>query len=61
MSRLYIGRLAPDVVRDDIAHLFRGLGRINDIRVMNGFGFVEFEDPRDAEFAIRVRVVSYES
>lgn len=52
-SRLYLGRLPHDVLREDITDLFRGLGRIVDVRILNGFGFVEFDDPRDAELAVR--------
>ncbi|WFD41521.1 hypothetical protein MPSI1_000151 [Malassezia psittaci] len=52
-SRLYLGRLPQGVLREDISDLFRGLGRIVDIRILNGFGFVEFDDPRDAELAVR--------
>lgn len=52
-ARLYIGRLPQGCLREDISDLFRGLGRIVDVRVLNGFGFVEFDDPRDAELAVR--------
>ncbi|VDO55647.1 unnamed protein product, partial [Brugia timori] len=36
----------------DIEHFFRGYGRIRDIVLKNGFGFVEFDDPRDADDAV---------
>ncbi|WFD03691.1 hypothetical protein MOBT1_002385 [Malassezia obtusa] len=52
-ARLYLGRLPQGVLREDITDLFRGLGRIVDVRILNGFGFVEFDDPRDAELAVR--------
>lgn len=52
-TRLYVGRLAPAVTRDDIADLFKNVGPIVDVRVLNGFGFVEFDDPRDADYAVR--------
>lgn len=52
-TRLYVGRLAPDTTRDDVADLFNRVGPIVDVRVLNGFGFVEFEDVRDAEYAVR--------
>ncbi|WFC97080.1 hypothetical protein MBRA1_003745 [Malassezia brasiliensis] len=52
-ARLYLGRLPQGVLREDITDLFRGLGRIIDVRILNGFGFVEFDDPRDAELAVR--------
>ena len=52
-TRLYVGRLAPDTTRDDVADLFNRVGPIVDVRVLNGFGFIEFEDVRDAEYAVR--------
>ncbi|WFD20779.1 hypothetical protein MCAP1_003033 [Malassezia caprae] len=52
-TRLYVGRLAPSTTRDDISDLFKNVGRLVDVRVLNGFGFVEFEDPRDADYAVR--------
>lgn len=50
--RLYLGRLPIDARSDDVARLFDGCGRIVDVRVMTGFGFVEFESTRDAEDAL---------
>ncbi|KAH9928161.1 uncharacterized protein B0H18DRAFT_1001532 [Fomitopsis serialis] len=50
--RLYLGRLPPDARADDVQKIFDGYGRIVDCRVMTGFGFVEFENPRDAEDAV---------
>jgi len=35
-----------------VAKLFDGYGRIIDCRVMTGFGFVEFENSKDAEDAV---------
>ncbi|KAH7923560.1 RNA-binding domain-containing protein [Leucogyrophana mollusca] len=50
--RLYLGRLPPDARSDDVAKFFDGYGRIVDCRVMTGFGFVEFENSKDAEDAV---------
>ncbi|KAK7038107.1 hypothetical protein R3P38DRAFT_2904476 [Favolaschia claudopus] len=50
--RLYLGRLASDVRSEDVSKLFEGYGSIIDCRVMTGFGFVEFENAKDAEDAV---------
>uniref|UniRef100_A0A915BBJ1 RRM domain-containing protein n=1 Tax=Parascaris univalens TaxID=6257 RepID=A0A915BBJ1_PARUN len=51
-ARVYIGRLSYRASERDIEHFFRGYGRIRDIVLKNGFGFVEFDDPRDADDAV---------
>jgi len=39
-TRVYIGRL-PDVARDaDVVKFFKGYGRIREILLKNGYGFV---------------------
>ncbi|CAG8480273.1 12288_t:CDS:10 [Ambispora gerdemannii] len=48
-TRVYIGRLARDARERDVEKLFRGYGSIREIKLMNGFGFVEFRDHRDAD------------
>ena len=40
MSRIYIGRLSYNAREKDVERFFRGFGRINDINLKNGFGFV---------------------
>ncbi|XP_049886038.1 serine-arginine protein 55 isoform X4 [Pectinophora gossypiella] len=51
-SRVYVGGL-PFGVRDrDLEKFFKGFGRIRDILIKNGYGFVEFEDHRDADDAV---------
>ncbi|CAK5265183.1 unnamed protein product [Mycena citricolor] len=50
--RLYLGRLAPDTRPEDVKTFFDGMGAIVDCRVMTGFGFVEFENAKDADDAV---------
>lgn len=51
---LFIGRLPPDCHPRELDDLFRKYGRITRCDVKRGgYGFVEYEDPRDAEDAIR--------
>ncbi|XP_060065026.1 serine/arginine-rich splicing factor 1A-like [Ylistrum balloti] len=58
-SRIYVGNLPPDVRQRDIEDLFEKYGNIRYIELKNRrgppFSFVEFEDPRDAEDAVRKR------
>ncbi|CAJ0581519.1 unnamed protein product, partial [Mesorhabditis spiculigera] len=51
-ARVYVGHLSSRATERDIEHFFRGYGRIRDIVLKNGFGFVEFSDSRDADDAI---------
>ena len=39
-SRVYIGRLPSRATERDVEHFFRGFGRIRDVVLKNGFGFV---------------------
>lgn len=50
--RVYIGRLPRDASRRDLEDLFKEYGRILDVTVKSGFGFVEFQDKIDAEDAV---------
>ncbi|PWN23962.1 hypothetical protein BCV69DRAFT_296268 [Microstroma glucosiphilum] len=51
-SRVYLGRLPPDVQRTDVEDLFKGFP-VADIKLMGAFGFCEFEDARDAEDVVK--------
>jgi len=50
--RVYIGNLPKDCRERDIERAFKTFGRIRDILVKTGYGFVEFEDHRDADDAV---------
>lgn len=52
-TRVYVGRLSRDASDRDVEDVFRDYGRIREITLKNGFGFVEFNSPRDAESAVR--------
>ncbi|KAG0314621.1 hypothetical protein BG000_005477, partial [Podila horticola] len=52
-TRVYVGRLSRDASDRDVEDVFRDYGRIREITLKNGFGFVEFNNPRDAESAVR--------
>ncbi|XP_023237922.1 serine-arginine protein 55-like [Centruroides vittatus] len=51
-TRVYIGRLSYDIRERDLEKFFKGYGRIREILIKNGFGFVEFDDYRDADDAV---------
>uniref|UniRef100_A0A0K8U0D6 Serine-arginine protein 55 n=1 Tax=Bactrocera latifrons TaxID=174628 RepID=A0A0K8U0D6_BACLA len=51
-SRVYVGGLPYGVRERDLERFFKGYGRTRDILLKNGYGFVEFEDYRDADDAV---------
>ncbi|XP_028850533.1 serine and arginine rich splicing factor 6a [Denticeps clupeoides] len=52
MPRVYIGRLSYHVREKDIQRFFSGYGKLLEIDLKNGYGFVEFDDNRDADDAV---------
>ncbi|XP_049824290.1 serine/arginine-rich splicing factor 5 isoform X3 [Aethina tumida] len=51
-NRLYLGKLPYDTTKRDLESFFKGYGRIEEILLKNGYGFIEFESSRDAEDAV---------
>ena len=45
-QRVFVGNLAPDVRPRDLEDFFKGYGRLGDISLKNGYGFVDFDDVR---------------
>ena len=50
---VFVGNIGRRVRSDDIRDPFKKFGRILDVDLKNGFGFVEFEDQRDAADAVK--------
>ena len=50
--RLYVGNLSRDARTSDVEYIFGKYGRIVDMDLKSDFGFIEFDDPRDADDAI---------
>jgi len=51
-TRVYIGHLSYHAKEKDVERFFRSYGKIRDIMLKNGYGFVEFDDYRDADDAV---------
>lgn len=55
-TKIYVGDLPKDASEKEIDRHFSYYGRLRNVWVARnppGFAFVEFEDPRDAEDAVR--------
>lgn len=62
-TRLYIGNLPMDMKEKDLEDIFYKFGKITDMQLKMperppAFGFVTFEDSRDADEAVRARSVN---
>ncbi|KAF9100504.1 serine arginine-rich splicing factor, partial [Mortierella sp. AM989] len=51
-TRVYLGHLSRDASDRDVETLFKNYGRIREVTLKNGFGFVEFQELKDAEDAV---------
>ncbi|KAF4595904.1 pre-mRNA splicing factor [Ophiocordyceps camponoti-floridani] len=49
-TRLYLGNLPRSATKADVEAHFatHGTGEITEVKLMNGFGFIEYKDPMDA-------------
>lgn len=55
-TKVYVGGLTRDASREEIERAFEYYGKLKNVFVARnppGFAFVEFEDNRDAEDAVR--------
>lgn len=52
-TRLYIGGVTHSTRTADLEELFSRYGPLREVVIKEGFGFIEFTDPRDAEAAER--------
>uniref|UniRef100_A0A8C7WGL8 Serine and arginine rich splicing factor 6 n=2 Tax=Salmoninae TaxID=504568 RepID=A0A8C7WGL8_ONCMY len=52
MPRIYVGKLNYNAREKDLQRFFNGYGKLMEIDLKNGYGFVEFEDNRDADDAV---------
>ncbi|KAM6520598.1 hypothetical protein FSOLCH5_005386 [Fusarium solani] len=50
-TRLYLGNLPRNATKSDVEAHFatHGTGEITEVKLMNGFGFIEYKDPMDAQ------------
>lgn len=51
-TRVYVGRVPNDAREKDLERFFKGYGRLTEVLMKNGYSFVEFDDPRDADDAV---------
>uniref|UniRef100_A0A914UVC0 RRM domain-containing protein n=1 Tax=Plectus sambesii TaxID=2011161 RepID=A0A914UVC0_9BILA len=51
-TRVYVGRVPYRAGERDLERFFRGYGKIVEVILKNGYGFVEFADYRDADDAV---------
>ena len=42
-QRVYVGNIGSDIRERDLEKFFKGFGKIGDIAVKNGYGFVDFD------------------
>ncbi|KAF9123789.1 serine arginine-rich splicing factor [Mortierella sp. GBA39] len=48
-TRVFLGHLSRDASDRDIEQLFKNYGHIREVTLKNGFGFVDFDESRDAD------------
>ena len=52
-ARVYIGELSSRATEADVSSAFSRYGRLDNLALKDGFGFVTYDNERDAEDAVR--------
>jgi len=50
---VYVGKISDKTRERDLQEIFEKYGKVTNISLKVGYGFVEFDDPRDADDAVR--------
>ena len=51
-QRVFLGNIPFDSRARDVERFFKGYGKLGEISIKNGYGFVDFDDYRDADDAV---------
>lgn len=51
--QIFLAKLPPSITEKDLDYEFREYGHIKELKLKKGFAFIEYEDYRDAQEAIR--------
>lgn len=54
--KVYVGNLGSNASKDEVESTFKKYGPLKNVWIARnppGFAFIEFDDPRDAEDAVR--------
>ena len=54
-NRVFIGNITPRVQKQDLQFDFEKYGRVLEVFIGKGFGFITFDDARSANRAVDVR------
>ena len=54
-NRVFVGNITGRVHKHELKVDFEKFGRVNEVFIGNGFGFVSFDDARSASRAVEVR------
>jgi len=52
-NNVYVGKLSDKTRERDLEDVFSKYGKISSVSIKLGYGFVEFEDSRDADEAVK--------
>ena len=54
-TKLFVGNITERVQKHELRADFEKFGRVHEVFIAQGYGFVTFEDPRCASKAVEVR------
>ena len=53
-TKLFVGNISERVQTQDLRADFEKYGRVHEVKICQGYGFVTYEDPRCAHNAVEV-------
>ena len=54
---MFVGNIAERVQKHDLRADFEKFGRVHEVFIAQGYGFITFEDPRCASKAVEVSFI----